>query len=1554
MTVLERFSAPTRAWFAGSFVEPTAAQAGAWQAISTGAHALVVAPTGSGKTLAAFLWSIDRLLSGAQAASAASTTNAGTAHASTDDDPPRTRVLYISPLKALGVDVERNLRSPLVGISQAATRLGVPAPDIRVGVRSGDTTAQERRVLQRTPPDILITTPESLFLMLTSAARESLRGVDTVIVDEVHAVAGTKRGAHLALSLERLDALLPAPAQRIGLSATVRPREEVARFLGGAVQVQVIAPPSNKRFDLRVVVPVDDLTELDARRVRGAGASTSLDDHGDDDGAGDDLVDDPDAATTGRSGSIWPHVEEEIVDRVLAARSTIVFANSRRLAERLTARLNEIVEERAAEGAEGAESTAISGASATSGLNGMPAALMGQSGRVEGAPAVLARAHHGSVSREQRAVIEDDLKSGRLRCVVATSSLELGIDMGAVDQVIQVESPPSVASGLQRIGRAGHGVGEVSRGVIIPQHRADLVHAAVTSERMTAGLIERLAVPANPLDVLAQQTVAAVALDTLDVEQWYQTVRRSAPFATLPRSAFDATLDLLAGRYPSDEFAQLRPRLVWDRVHGTLTGRPGAQRLAVTSGGTIPDRGLFGVFIVGDETGGRRVGELDEEMVYESRVGDVFALGTTSWRIEEITHDRVLVSPAFGQPARVPFWKGDTLGRPMELGEAVGAFTREVAASGAKARDRLTQAGLDARAADNLLAYVDEQRQATVNVPSDTTLVVERFRDELGDWRLVLHSPYGMNVHAPWAIAVSARIRERYGVDAAADAADDGVVVRLPETDAEPPGAELFVFEPDELTQLVTDEVGGSALFAARFRECAARALLLPRLDPGRRSPLWQQRQRASQLLAVAAKYPTFPIVLETVREVLQDVYDLPGLVSIAARIAERRIRLTEVETQRPSPFARSLLFGYVMAFMYEGDSPLAEKRAAALALDPTLLAELLGRTELRELLDPAVIEQVRDELQRVAADRRARDAEGLIDLLRGLGPLTDTEIAARSSSRERVADDLGALQTAGRVIRVRIAGEERWAVIEDAARLRDALGAAMPMGVPSAFLEPVTDPVGDLVSRYARTNAPFTAMDVATRFGLGVAVVHDALRRLAADRRVVEGEFTPAASGSEWVDAEVLRRLRARSLAALRREVEPVPADALARFLPAWQHVGSALRGIDGVATVIEQLAGVPLPASAWERLVLPARVRDYNPVWLDELTTSGDVLWAGAGSLPGNDGWVSLHPTFSAEATLPLRSDPPPDGGLGAAILATLAGGGGYFFRQLSDAVGHELGVVDDPELATALWDLVWAGRLTNDSFAPLRAMTGGTTRTPRPRIMRGRGRVALPSRTGPPSVSGRWSLIPEPVADATVRAAATAEQLLERHGVVTRGAVQAEQIPGGFALVYRVLKRFEESGRARRGYFVAGLGAAQFATGATVDRLRSFARDPDAPATTVPVAVTLAATDPANPFGAALPWPATEGHRPGRKAGALVCLVDGALVLFIERGGRSTITFTDDGDLLAAAATSLAATVRAGLGSMRIERVDGEFSVGTPFGTRLIDAGFSPTPRGLRMRA
>lgn len=1531
--VLDSFSPVTRDWFAGAFAAPTEAQAGAWRAAQAGEHALVVAPTGSGKTLAAFLWALDRLAVGPPPETPAQ----------------RCRVLYVSPLKALAVDVQRNLRAPLAGMSQAARRLGRTPPDIAVGMRTGDTLTADRRSFARTPPDILVTTPESLFLILTSSARESLRGVETVIVDEVHAVAGTKRGAHLALSLERLDALLPRPAQRIGLSATVRPVDEVSAFLGGGRPVRVVQPKPSKTIEVRVEVPVEDMANLDGPPPSPLDSLPLPSEGGI--GTNEEI-----AGAAVRRPSIWPAVEERVLELIREHRSTIVFANSRRLTERLTARLNELA----------AEHTELEPGQR------FPAEAIGESGHTTGAEVTVARAHHGSMSREQRTHVEEELKSGRLPCVVATSSLELGIDMGAVDLVVQIEAPPTVASGLQRVGRAGHHVGAVSTGVMFPKFRGDLVSCAVVSERMTSGAIEAVRYPRNPLDVLAQQVVSMVALEPWTVAELGALVRRAAPFAALPDDALLAVLDMLAGRYPSEEFGELRPRITWDRVTGELRGRPGAQRLAVTSGGTIPDRGLFTVMTPGSEgQSGSRVGELDEEMVYESRVGDTILLGTSSWRITDITHDRVIVVPAPGEPARMPFWKGDAPGRPLELGRALGAFVREVSSADAsKARARAEAAGLDQRACDNLLTYLEEQRAATRHVPNDRTILLERFRDELGDWRIVLHSPFGAQVNAPWALAIAARLRENRGVDAQVMHSDDGIVLRLPDALDDDGGevtigADDVLIDPEEVEQLIVAEVGGSALFAARFRECAARSLLLPRRDPRRRTPLWQQRQRASQLLAVAAKYERFPVVLEAMRECLQDVYDVGGLRELMTDVRSRRVRLVEVETPSASPFARSLMFGYVGMFLYETDAPLAERRAAALALDSALLAELLGTEAIRELLDPEVVVEVERSLQRLEPDRHARNAEDAADLLRFLGDLSVADAEARGIEQAWLTDLVGQR----RAIAVRIAGEERYLAIEDAGRVRDALGVALPIGVPEAFTEPVADPLGDLLARYARTHGPFPAQQAAERFGLGAAVVSGVLDRLTAEGRLVRGELSPETRGAgvEYCDSAVLRRLRRASLARLRAEVEPVEPAALGRFLPSWHGVGARMRAAptaDDVLSVVEQLAGAPLPASAVESLILPSRLPGYYPALLDELTTAGEVTWAGCGSLAGGDGWVALAPSDVADLLLPEIEENAPTSPLHEAILSTLEGGA-LFFRQLVDRVTMLVDKApNDGDVVAALWDLVWAGHVTGDTLGPLRALVSGrgAAHKPRQSAPRGRyarmraGRPAMPSRSGPPTVAGRWGLTPLRESDPTRRTYARTEAFLERHGVLTRGALETERVSGGFSGIYKVLRGMEDSGQVIRGYVVEGLGAAQFAARGAVDRLRALSdtaggrRRVDA--------VVLAATDPAQPYGAALAWPAAVGdtkHRAARKAGALVVLADGLPVLYVERGGKSLLSFTEDDEALRAAAHALSRAVREGwLGQLAVQRADGEHALTSALADVLRDAGFRATPKGLRLRA
>ena len=1484
---LQTFSDATRSWFEKSFDAPTKAQVGAWETIASGQHALVIAPTGSGKTLAAFLSAIDKLIT------------------QPTDAKHRTKVLYISPLKALGVDVERNLTAPLVGITQTAMAEGIEVPEIRTGVRSGDTSARDRRRLVTDPPEILITTPESLYLMLTSKARQTLAGVETVIIDEIHALAGNKRGAHLAVSLERLDALLDEPAQRIGLSATVRPAEEVARFLGGVQPVTIVDGAEKKRWDITVAVPVADMTQPDT------GASPE------------------------ENVSMWPHVETRIMELAGDYRSMIVFVNSRRSAERLTEALNELWEARQDDGAAPDEE--------------------------------FARTHHGSMSATARAEVEEGLKSGTLRCVVATSSLELGIDMGVVDAVVHLQSAPTVAAGLQRVGRAGHQVGEVSVGWFFPLHRADVVDAAVVTERMLSGQIEAISIPANPLDILAQHTIAAAAMDDLVDQQWLDLVRRAAPFTTLSLDIYASVLDLLAGKYVSDEFSQLKPRVVWDREAGTITARPGAQRLAVTSGGTIADRGLFGVYLATDTDAAKRVGELDEEMVYESRVGETIILGATTWQIEDITHDRVLVTPAFGRPGRLPFWRGDQPGRPLELGRATGAFRREALAD-PNIDQRLKAAGLDENARANLLNYLTEQREATGHLPTDTTILVERFRDELGDWRVILHSPFGKAIHAPWALAISERVKATYGFDANAMAGDDGIIVRIPATDGEPPTAEVFWFDPEDLRDQLRQHVGGSALFAAHFRENAARALLLPRRDPTRRTPLWQQRQRAAQLLAVASKYPQFPIILETVREVLQDVYDVDGVVDILEQIRTRVLRVVEVQTPQASPFAQSLLFGYTAAFMYENDAPLAERRAAALSLDPGLLAQLLGQDMLRELLDDDVIAQIQADLQHTSTARRFAGVEGAADLLRLLGPLTTDELAARlrhPDDADEAADPATAqawveeLEADKRAIRVRMGEAHYWAAIEDAPRLRDGLGIPLPIGVPAAFSESVDDPLGDLVSRYARTHGPFTAPQVAQRLGIGPVIAHQVLQRLASQQRVTFGAYLttpPPGDGpvatDEWCDVDVLARIRRRSLAQLRAEVEPVEHTAYARYLTQQHQVTPAPqeRGVDGVAIVLDQLTGYAAPAQVWESAILPARVADYQPSMLDELLATGQFVMAGAA-----DQSVAFHHVDTVDLTLPIRTTDDRTA-VHDDIVSALTDTGGWFYAALTAQLDHS-----GPDILAALWDLFWAGVITNDTFTAVRATYSITTArrgqpqrsSPRRAARLRRLNRLAPStnvvrQVDPPTAVGRWSLLPDRTADNTTALHAQAEYLLDRYGVITRGAVNAEGLPGGFSAYYRLLSKMEESGHIRRGYFIDGLGAAQFSTAATVDALRAFDQDP-----THPLAVGLAATDPANPYGATLEWPETEGHRPGRKAGAYVVLVNGLLVLYLERGGKTLLQFSDDH--LGPAATALHAVLqRAGTEKLAIATVNGDPLVNAPLASHLVEAGFYTAPNAIRYRA
>jgi ATP-dependent Lhr-like helicase len=1578
---LAPFHAAVRDWFTASFDRPTRPQTLGWPAIARGESTLILSPTGSGKTLTAFLWCLDRLM-----------------FAPVPDAHRRCRVLYVSPLKALAIDVERNLRAPLAGIARVAQGRGDAYVTPVIAIRTGDTPAAERARFQRHPADILITTPESLYLLLTSNARDALRSVDTIIIDEIHALVPTKRGSHLALSVERLAARCETPPQRIGLSATQRPLEEVARFLGGAEPprtsrsprrgapagtrgakttrtaamdaaqeigdefsahrhtvayrpVTIVDAGAKKALALRIEVPVEDMARLTTA---------------------DDIPSGP-ASVGDTRPSIWSAIHPRLLDLIRTHRSTLIFVNSRRLCERLAGALNELAGE------------------------------------------TLVRSHHGSIAREQRAEIEDRLKNGTLRALVATSSLELGIDMGAIDLVIQIEAPPSVASGIQRIGRSGHQIDAVSEGIIFPKFRGDLLACAAVTRAMHDGAVEATRYPRNPLDIVAQQVVAMTSMDTWQTDDLFATIRSAAPFTELSRAVFEGVLDMLSGRYPSDEFAELRPRVTWDRIAGTVVAREGAKRVAVANGGTIPDRGLYGVFLIGASPGAARVGELDEEMVFESAPGETFVLGASSWRIEEITHDRVLVSPAPGEPGKTPFWKGDRAGRPLELGLAIGRLMRDLMrVPPAAAIERLTRDhDLDQRAAENLLQYLRDQLAATRVLPDVGTVIVERVRDELGDWRICVLSPRGGRIHAPWAMAAAAKIREETGIDVETIWGDDGFVVRFPDID-QPPDTRLLLPEPDEVQALVVRQLGATALFAAKFRENAGRSLLLPKRRPGMRAPLWQQRKRSADLLAVAARYGSFPVLLETYRECLRDFFDMPALVETLTAVRSRTLRVATVDSDKPSPFAASLLFSYVASFLYDGDAPLAERRAQALAVDQTQLRDLMGDAELRELLDLDSMDAIESQLQRLDVKYRVKHADALHDMLISLGDLTADEIRARVASDD-VADAVGALVTARRIVSVRIAGEPRYIAVEDVARYRDGLGTPLPQGLPDALLSPVADPLGDLARRYARTHTPFPAGDLAGRYGISLAQAEDTLIRLAADNRLLEGEFRPGGTHREWTDAGVLRMLRRRSLARLRHEIEPVDQSVLGRFSTSWQGLVRRRRGADALLDAIEQLQGAPLPASILESDILPARLDAYDPADLDAVVAAGEVVWVGLSPLGERDGRIALYladhlPRLLAPDTPRVDESRPtshsrapettadPLSARESAIIDILRTRGASFFGPLHEAVGAGY----PAETVDALWNLVWHGLVTNDTMQALRAFTHSRA-TSRHRQKR-TGTIPFRSRRlAPPSAEGRWSLVPRETEDTVGRhtvvaagrrtaarttwAAAFTQQLLARHGVLTREAVAGENVTGGFGVIYPVLKAMEDAGRLRRGYFVAGLGATQFALPGAVDLLRSLRDAPEQ----VEV-VELAATDPANPYGTTLKWPVAQastvpppasgrstsmststtnadqilqtvqsGRGPTRSVGATVMLVDGALAAYLARGERQLLTWLPEAEpqrsrVARALASLLLDRAQRGDDTPRgllLEEIDGLPAQAHPLARILVSTGFIAGAMGLHVK-
>jgi ATP-dependent Lhr-like helicase len=1493
---LAPFTPEVKRWFNASFEAATPAQGSGWKAISSGEHTLICAPTGSGKTLAAFLWGIDSLVRN-------------------PDREPGVKLIYVSPLKALSYDIERNLKAPLRGVGA----------DVTVALRTGDTPQSERARMRRNPPDILITTPESLYLMMSSGAREIFHSVETVIIDEIHAVAATKRGAHLALTLERLDHLVrfgtgedgegeakageqaARPVQRIGLSATQRPLERIGRFLVGPKQeCTIVDSGQRKELDLEIVVPLEDMSnpgvvEDEQEQIR----------------------------------SIWPAIYPELLELVRRHTSTIIFVNNRRAAERLAQRLNELDEDGRL--GEDPHPTATESASTPAPVRESPAERREvepepEGDRDSGLP--LARAHHGSLSHEERTQVEEQLKSGQIPCLVATSSLELGIDMGAVDLVIQVESPKSVSRGLQRIGRAGHGLGEVSKGRIFPKFRGDLLESAVVIQRMRDGEIEETVIPANPLDVLAQHLVSMAALDKWHTDEALALVQATAPFAELSKEQFENVLDMLDGRYPSDRFAELRPRLVWDRTGGTIEGRKGARSLVVTNAGTIPDRGLYGVHL----PDGRRVGELDEEMVYEARAGQVFLLGASSWRIQEITRDRVIVTPAPGVPGAIPFWRGDGIGRPAELGEAIGAFSREAVESDPAELEKSHH--LDPLAARNLVAYLQEQQQATRVVPSDTTIVIERFRDEIGDWRLCVLSPFGGRVHSAWGMAIARKLRAEEGLEADAIWSDDGIAIHLPDAD-EPPSSDLVLIEPDELEDLVVRELGTSALFGARFRENAARSLLIPRAYPGKRTPLWQQRLKSQSLLEVAQDFPRFPVILETYRECLQDVFDLPALDRLLRGIDSREISLVEVETPTASPFASSLLFDYVATYMYEGDTPNAERRATALSLDRELLRELLGQDELRELIEPDALLEVEESLQHLSEHGKAEDRDALQQILRRIGDLTLPEIEARVAEGYSGRSMVDNLVRERRVAEVRINGEPRFIAAEDAGMYRDALGVSPPGGLPQSCLEERPEPFTDLVARYARTHGPFPTARLRDRYGVDPTAV---LKQLEAEGVVVRGEILPGGTEREWCEADVLRRVRRASLAHLRQEVEPADARTYARFLASWQGVDRYRRagaGPDRLREILVPLQGVALTPAVWERDVLPRRVGSYSQTWLDELCTSGEVVWIGAGAIGRSDGRVALY--FREDVR--LAGPPPanarletPEGAVHDAIRQRLEEGPTFWLDIVAE-LEH-----NPEELHSAIWDLAFAGEITNDSFAPLRAPRLRSVprgETPGRRFSRRRAAAG-------PTVQGRWSLTAPLFRNAPAvgpRLRAQAELMLERHGILTREMALAEGVPGGFSTLYPELSNLEVLGSARRGYFIEGLGGAQFALAGAVERLRSQSTNDEELS-------ILASTDPANPYGATLPWPKQESRRrPSRTPGSFLLMRAGAPLLFLEKGGKGILRLVhglEGVELTGLLAAFVEAAERGMIPPLKIERFDGEPLIGSDFEPLLLAAGFSRQPR------
>jgi ATP-dependent Lhr-like helicase len=1419
---LASFHPAVSGWFRDQFGAPSPPQALGWPSISAGKHTLILAPTGSGKTLAAFLWCLNHIIV---------------------EPGEGVQVLYVSPLKALNYDVEKNLDLPLSGIAAKAAELGLEIPDIRKAVRTGDTSSSDRGSMLRRPPQVLITTPESLYLLLTSQrARRMLAGVRYLIVDEIHAVAGTKRGVHLAVSIERLEHLvmsqesgasqgengargarLPASSfVRIGLSATQRPLSEIASFLGGAGrEVNIVDAGQRKELDLSVVSPVETFKDLP--------------DH-----------------------SAWNGVYQRLLEYIRRGvdgrpppKTTLVFVNNRGVAERVTANLNELAGEE------------------------------------------IARTHHGSLSKERRLEAEEALKRGQVPAIVATSSLELGIDMGSIDLVVQIGSPKAVSRGLQRIGRAGHRLDEVAVGRVLPVFRSDVLEATVTAREMRQARVEETRVPRNCLDVLAQQVCAMSAEGEWSGAGMFDVVRRAYPYQELTRAAFDSVLEMLSGRYPSHEFGELRPRIAWDRQNDKIRARDGSRMLAIINGGTIPDRGYYGVYLADSML---KLGELDEEMVFESRVGQTFTLGNANWRIEAIGHDRVLVTPAPPGPAQLPFWHGEGPGRPFELGQTVGEVLAEAESRLADAPRALpawleAEFGIDKPSAANLAEFLAEQRDALGALPNRKRIIIERFEDELGEPRVVVHSPFGERVNGALAFALSARIRESTGMTVEQLYTDDGIVFRFP-AEAKPPAGLLRQVSSANVDDLVVQEIGGSAMFGTVFRQNAARALLLPRQSPNRRTPLWLQRIKAADLLQVARKYESFPIVIETYRECLQEVLDVVHLRQVLEEIEAGQIEVLQVETPFASPFAAEMLFGFVMAFMYGTDAPRAERKSNLLSINRDLLAEVLDAQAMRELLEPAAIVQLEGRLQRTLPGWKAESSDELMEIFLRLVDLSEAEVAERYEGEASAA--LAELLRSGQVVPAPSAErrpstaeppepgvEERFVAAEYASWFRAARE-------PSTQL---TEPRSRLVRTYAANHGPFAAVALERRYGFDPL---PALKALQQQRVVARGAFTPGGSGEEWCLVENLRQLHRQSLAILREQIEPREPAQFAAFLADWQGVSLQPQrsGVAPLRKVMEQLQGVALPMEVWEPDILHRRLAGYQPSWLDQLCASGELVWLGSTSPGGGKGKIAFY--FRDEMELLLPSEGPPRSLSPNALRVRewLRSRGASFMQDI--AQGTQLGL---PHVYDALWELVWAGEATNDTFDPVRS-----PRRPRrseQEAEAGSREVGRPipgsrfpaagfrrwsyrrdfRRPGLPASQGRWSLFtPGGAASAEEQAEAYARQLLARYGVVAREMAFAEDGPAPWAAVYRVLKRLEALGQVRRGYFVKGLSGAQFALPDAIERLRQARTEG---------LLLLNATDPANPYGALLPL--DPDRRVTRLATNYVAFEGGRPALAIEGLGR-----------------------------------------------------------------